>query len=202
MLTPESLAGWYGKLPSLGDFASRRLPPEFVEPWDHWLAEGLAQWQSRDPEWLTHYLSGPSWRFVLAPGVITEAAWAGTLMPSVDRVGRYFPLCIAQPLAPWPLAPDTAQSLLDLLLRLDDLAVDAMQDDWPVEQLEAELARVGLWSGEPAAVPGALAEELTAVLQPGQSAWIYTDAQGAPRLHCQHGLPRAGDLFRLALGSA
>ena len=34
-------AGWYGKLPGLGDFAMRRLPPEFVSHWDAWLQSGL-----------------------------------------------------------------------------------------------------------------------------------------------------------------
>ena len=29
--------GWYGKLPASGDFATRRLPPSFIEPWDAWL---------------------------------------------------------------------------------------------------------------------------------------------------------------------
>ena len=46
------LPGWYGKLPALGDFASRRLPPEFVEPWDRWLAAGLAAWREHDADWL------------------------------------------------------------------------------------------------------------------------------------------------------
>ena len=30
MAAPSRQAGWFGKLPSLGDFAQRRLPPEFV----------------------------------------------------------------------------------------------------------------------------------------------------------------------------
>ena len=33
--------GWYGKLPSAGDFLGRRLPPEFQGPWDRWLQHGL-----------------------------------------------------------------------------------------------------------------------------------------------------------------
>src|SRR5262249_35940975 len=34
-----AIPGWYGKLPSLGDFASRRLPVEFVKAWDSCLQE-------------------------------------------------------------------------------------------------------------------------------------------------------------------
>jgi len=202
MLTPDSPAGWYGKLPALGDFASRRLPPEFIEAWDAWLAEGLAEWQSRDAEWLTHYLSGPSWRFVLAPGVIGQdepRAWAGVLVPSCDRVGRYFPLTLAQPLDALPADADEAAALLAWLQRLDDVAVDAMLEEWPVEQLEAELERLG--APQPhAAARSALAERLAAEsgLQ-GQCFWV-TQGEQADLLHVTAGLPRGAALAALLSG--
>ncbi len=94
--SPEPQPGIYGKLPSNGDFVSRRLPAVFVEPWDQWLQESVAD--SRDQlgeHWLDTYLTSPVWRFALAPGVAGQSAWAGLLMPSVDRVGRYFPLTLA-----------------------------------------------------------------------------------------------------------
>ena len=34
--------GIYGKLPSHGDFLQRRVPPEFLTPWDDWLQAGIA----------------------------------------------------------------------------------------------------------------------------------------------------------------
>src|SRR5919109_2865533 len=37
----------------------------------------------------------PAWRFVLGPGVVGANAWAGLMLPSVDAVGRYFPLTVA-----------------------------------------------------------------------------------------------------------
>ena len=33
--------GWYGKMAMLGDFASRRLPQEFIDACDAWLARGV-----------------------------------------------------------------------------------------------------------------------------------------------------------------
>ena len=88
-------AGWYGKLPALGDFASRRLSPGFVEIWDAWLQRGLAASQSElGADWLERYLTSLVWHFVLHPGVVGNEAWAGIVMSSVDRVGRYFPLTI------------------------------------------------------------------------------------------------------------
>ena len=41
--SPEGRPGWFGKIPSLGDFASRRLPPTFVKPWDQWLSAELPE---------------------------------------------------------------------------------------------------------------------------------------------------------------
>lgn len=141
---PRDSIGWYGKLPTLGDFASRRLPAPFVECWDAWLAAGLAHWREADPEgWRDAYLDGPSWRFLLLPGALpgdysTEVV-AGVLMPSVDRVGRYFPLTLLWSLGAVPAGAEQASALLGRLRALEDLAVDAMQDDWTIDQFEAEL---------------------------------------------------------------
>jgi type VI secretion system protein ImpM len=163
--------GWHGKLPSLGDFASRRLDVTFVEVWDGWLAAGLLALRETDPAgWLDAYLASPSWRFLLMPGALPgepgHQGWAGVLMPSVDRVGRYFPLTLIQPLGQRPASTQQMQSLWHWLGRLDELASDALQEDWGVEQLEAELARMvgpGLEDIVPASgslpmAPGALIE--------------------------------------------
>jgi len=91
--------GFYGKVASRGDFVSRGLPQSFVQPWDAWLAAGLrASQQQLGEGWLDAYLVSPLWRFVLAAGVSGPGAMVGVLMPSIDRVGRYFPLTVAQTL--------------------------------------------------------------------------------------------------------
>jgi type VI secretion system protein ImpM len=92
----QTVAGWYGKLPGLGDFASRRLSDEFIHAWDAWLQEVLRATRATLGEgWLDCYLTMPIWRFVLLPGLVGPTGWAGVLMPSVDRVGRQFPLTLA-----------------------------------------------------------------------------------------------------------
>jgi len=45
--------------------------------------------------WLPAWLEAPVWRFALAPGLCGPEAVLGLLLPSVDRVGRYFPLTLA-----------------------------------------------------------------------------------------------------------
>ena len=160
------LPGWHGKLPTLGDFASRRLPHEFVEAWDAWLAAGLAALRQAEPQaWLDGYLASPIWRFLLMPGALGgpcgEHGWAGVLMPSVDRAGRYFPFTIATELAAPPRGADDFAALQRWLHEVDDVAADALQDDWTIQQLEAELARVRKRPGP------ASASSATLVLAPG-----------------------------------
>jgi type VI secretion system protein ImpM len=147
-----SVPGWYGKLPTLGDFASRRLEGEFIEPWDLWLGEGLAaQRETLGEGWLDAYLGCPVWRFVLMPGVLAHepSALAGVLMPSVDKVGRYFPLTLVLRLAELPHSAAELEALLGWLQRLEDVAVDALHDDWSIEVLDEALAQL------PAPVPPA-----------------------------------------------
>ena len=96
-----AVPGWFGKMACLGDFAHRRLPPPFVRGCDAWLSGVLHSSRAAlGEEWLATYLTSPLWRFVWAPGVVDGACWCGLLMPSVDKVGRYFPLLVALPFAP------------------------------------------------------------------------------------------------------
>lgn len=93
----ETSVGFYGKLPTLGDFVSRRLPRSFTDPWDQWLQSSLrASQEIHGDDWLSLFLVSPFWRFAISPGLCGDSAWAGVVMPSVDRVGRYYPLTLAQ----------------------------------------------------------------------------------------------------------
>lgn len=87
--------GWFGKLPGHGDFLQRRVAQSFFHAWDPWLQAGVAHSKALlAGEWLSIYLTSPIWRFFLSEGTAGDAAYAGILAPSVDRVGRYFPLTI------------------------------------------------------------------------------------------------------------
>lgn len=88
--------GFFGKVLSHGDFVARRLPPSFLLPWDAWV-QGVLQYSRQElgERWLPTWLSSPIWRFALAPGVCGNDGVAGLMMPSVDRVGRQFPLTLA-----------------------------------------------------------------------------------------------------------
>src|SRR5262249_24352911 len=92
----EGAPGFHGKLVAKGDFVTRPLPGSFLDPWDAWLQDvGGGSRQRMGEAWLDAYLTSPIWRFVLSAGLCGNAPAAGVLMPSVDRVGRYFPLSLA-----------------------------------------------------------------------------------------------------------
>jgi type VI secretion system protein ImpM len=91
--------GLLGKLPGHGDFLCRDLPTDLTRPLNRWLAATVAA--SRDAlgdRWLGAFLKAPIWRFALAQGICGPSAAAGIWLPSVDRVGRYFPLLLVTPL--------------------------------------------------------------------------------------------------------
>jgi type VI secretion system protein ImpM len=144
--------GFYGKLPSHGDFLRRRVSDEFVEAWDAWLRECLtASRAALGARWLDVYLTSPAWRFACAPGACGPAAVVGVVAPSVDQVGRYFPLTIVAAL-PEDLRVVTAAvastRFLDAAERLviDTLAaepVDFERFDRGVADLAEELGALG-----------------------------------------------------------
>jgi len=87
--------GFYGKLPSHGDFLRRRVSDAFVGVWDAWLQECVAASRSALGErWLDVYLTSPAWRFGCAAGTFGPSPVIGLMVPSVDRVGRYFHLTL------------------------------------------------------------------------------------------------------------
>ena len=100
MSGPVIRAGFYGKLPSRGDFVRCSLPRAVTAPWDRWLQSVLPAAQASLGEGFTEAWHGThAWRFAFAPGVCGPQPVTGVWLPSADRVGRTFPLMIAVPAA-------------------------------------------------------------------------------------------------------
>lgn len=224
---PDSGAatGFYGKLPTLGDFVTRRLPARFIEAWDLWLRECLAESRSAlGADWLPTYLTSPLWRFALTPGVAGESGWAGVLMPSVDRVGRYYPFTIACSIAAAgdPLALLRAP---DWFERAERVALRGLEDSDTLAALDASIAALGaplsaaasspppdspagpwrlrLTGRDPLsdACPTLLRAALSEVFL-GYSLWWTTGSEQIdPCLLCCQGLPTTGG-FAAMLGGA
>jgi type VI secretion system ImpM family protein len=204
--------GWHGKLPCLGDFATRRLPPAFVRGWDDWLSSVLHESRRRLGEgWIDAYLTAPLWRFVAGPGALGDRPWAGLLMSSVDRVGRHFPLTLARRLAH---APSDADGLHAALIALDCEAAAALAtltEGRPVEPFEADLARCAEVARPGSPVRGTQdplyaactrlvdgVGDLPSLLAGGATLWAeYADGPAVPRTHAFPGLPTAEDYIVL-----
>lgn len=214
--------GLYGKLASRGDFVSRRLSREFVEPWDAWLQAGLsASRAALGEDWLECYLTSPLWRFALAPGCCGTQAIAGVMMPSVDRVGRYFPLVLAQPLD-GPVAPDAlARDAGDWYVQAEALALAALEETLDLDGWDATVAALPEPAGALAlCLPGAptfghIADIADAGLTAGRLArarlapdwrgsslwWTLGSERIDPCVLLAEGLPPAGTLGSLYTGA-
>jgi len=192
-------AGWFGKLPALGDFASRRLPAEWLAAWDGWLQHELvaAREALGDEAWQALYMVAPVRRFWLAPGLVTRAGWLGVMMPSVDSVGRQFPLTLAAPLV------DGHADLVDVLADSDWLgAADALVREvldpaFDVDALEQAIASWSAPHGERRLEVHAgtlLSQQLQQMGTLPRCAWWCEGASEVEQFLCAHELP-AGDAF-------
>lgn len=147
-------AGYFGKLPARGDFVSGGLVREFIDPWDDWILAAIEQSrEGLDEQWLDIYLTSPLWSFALAPSICGEHAWGGVLMPSVDAVGRYFPLTIAAPLAPNTNIVTLPANAQDWYARAEALARSCLDDEFDLEDFERRIAALGAPAGQSAALP-------------------------------------------------
>lgn len=127
-LLPQASAGLFGKLPSRGDFVREGLSRGFTDAWDEWWQRGLAATQERpEEEWLAAWLEAPVWRFVLPPGLLGSEGVLGLWLPSVDKVGRYYPLTIAAE-AQGDWAP-LVGAMEDFLASAEEAGRDALEID-------------------------------------------------------------------------
>ncbi len=145
----ESAPGFHGKLVAKGDFVTRRLPRGFVGPWDSWLQDVVGGSRDRMGEaWLDAYLTSPIWRFVLSAGLCSDAAAAGVLMPSVDRVGRYFPLTIVAMLPHGSHPVGVPVAAAEWFGHAESLARSALDDGFDFDDFDARVAALGIPSAE------------------------------------------------------
>jgi type VI secretion system ImpM family protein len=167
--------GFYGKLPSHGDFLRRRVSDRFVDAWDTWLRQCLAASRSAlGARWLDVYLTSPAWRFVCAAGACGPVPVIGLLAPSVDQVGRYFPLTLVSELPDDVSLVTAAAASARFFDRAERLVIETLaaervdfdRFDNGVAALEQELDAIAS-SWEPV-LDGAASAVLTDSAQPWQ----------------------------------
>ena len=222
MATPS----WYGKLAMLGDFAHRRLPLGFVNACDAWLSSGVAACrESLGSAWLENYLTAPLWCFAWSPRVVDERWWFGVLMPSVDAVGRYFPLVVVfsaehAPTEPYALAQwaqwydgagacalqtlkgqATLEEFESALAATGTPSTPVPADSSPPQAFTSELQfhlAQGAWPQDAATV---VLRSLTAHLQDHSIWWVQGDGETPPLVTVMRGLPAANRFVALVQGA-
>lgn len=193
-------SGYFGKLPLRGDFVSRNCPADFLVIWEPFLQDGLAAASSKLKEaWEGAYMTMPVWKFMMRPvagSCPMRTAVAGAFMPSVDRVGRKYPLAIVSELAGPPVqASKPAEGWYDdvknvLLFSLEETAefeefqhrAGNLENPKPAMAVPGDLNRpVDFFSGDDARV---LETE------------FWTDARGETYRFRFDGIPKADDFVR------
>ena len=165
-------SGFYGKIPARGDFVGVSLPARFVDPWHQWVQQMLlASRAELGDAWLPAWLEAPVWRFAFAAGVCGPDAAIGLWMPSVDRVGRHFPLAFAAVVHDG-LSSDLLRYGAAFLAAAERAGLDALERDIGPEEVVAQLLAInGCEVGAAGADPRML---------PSNGAQWWTD--GSPRV--------------------
>lgn len=86
--------GYFGKVPSHGDFVTSGLSRPFQLALDRWIDKGMQMLRNSE-DWEQRFHAMRTWRFVVKAPIWGDAIVVGILTPSRDRVGRSFPLIVA-----------------------------------------------------------------------------------------------------------
>ena len=121
--------GAFGKIPSLGDFFTYNLDQVMVENWDNWIQKYMISLKKRlGIRWDQCFMTAPIWRFSLSAGVISDNFTYGVMMPSIDRVGRQFPMTIAATRSDVNSVLSEHNSSYLLFEKLEDLALLSLEE--------------------------------------------------------------------------
>nr|WP_247388440.1 MULTISPECIES: type VI secretion system-associated protein TagF [unclassified Bradyrhizobium] len=86
--------GLFGKIGAKRDFIAIATPRSFLEAWEPWVQAAVsASRHQLGSGWQQAFLTAPVWRFWLGAAICGTTV-AGAIMPSLDGVGRYYPLTL------------------------------------------------------------------------------------------------------------
>lgn len=134
--------GYFGKVPSTGDFVARNIDRGIRDKLDGWLQASIEESRrALGDAWMHSFLTAPVWRFLATQPSDGRAA-LGVMIPSVDKVGRYFPFLIVAELAPLDMRQESLLHIDQIVDLMEPLALSALDDDFDLDYLGYQLGPV------------------------------------------------------------
>ena len=206
--------GYMGKVPNRGDFITHNVPPQARDLLLEWCQAALAVSREQlGDDWLDAYLTSPIWHFAASPGAFMDSGLIGTMIPSVDRVGRHFPFLV---LAEFNGTALEAWRQPDWFSAMEDCVLAVLDDGWDeatwyhrlaaIEKPQAEGPRLKWPSDEGnMMLPGEAREDdwLHALLSRRKGLalwWTQGSAYVEPATLLTDGLPRVGQFAAMMVG--
>ncbi|WP_034912035.1 type VI secretion system-associated protein TagF [Erwinia sp. 9145] len=137
--------GWYGKLPSAGDFLKRRFPDAIWQQWTHWFQVGLLNWQQNEeqrPDSEQKFSSAPVWNFIVPPMLGSQLVQMGCLLPARDSVGRQYPVCALMTFSPQSWAHSQLSMAGEWYQQLGRVLIQAVREGYSATRLDEALLSV------------------------------------------------------------
>lgn len=132
--------GWYGKLPTTGDFLQRRLPASVVNHWAHWCHNGLVELQRNLAEYDAHAFSAaPVWNFIIPATLGSRYIQMGCMLPARDSVGRHYPICAMRLFTPDEWHPHQLNIAEPWYQQLGHTLLNGVRNGLSIEQFDRSL---------------------------------------------------------------
>jgi len=206
--------GFMGKVPNRGDFLTHNVLPCMRDLMFEWCQATMAVSREQlGEEWLDAYLTSPIWHFGAGPGVFSDDGVIGTMIPSVDRVGRHFPFIV---LADYQGSALEAWRQPEWSSAMEDCVLAVLDDDWNEDTWKQKLAEIELpeaaaarlrWPSEEGnmMIPGSADESdwLRALLERNRGMaiwWTQGSAYVEPATLITEGLPKVGQFASMMVG--
>lgn len=146
-MTPVAL-GVFGKLPAVGDFVHRGLSRDLAGALDRLTQTALQAAVAECSGWHVLERQAQSCVLCIRPGSLADSGFVGCMVPSCDRVGRFFPLFAGLEFGP---RTDGGPSLthgwipLDFAVQLCRVAYTAQAEKQGPDQLVESLPAMAQW---------------------------------------------------------
>ncbi|MFV0491061.1 MAG: type VI secretion system-associated protein TagF [Pseudorhodobacter sp.] len=138
-------SGYFGKVPSQGDFVMRGLSRPVADVLDQWMRECIrASQRQMGRKWLDAFLVAPIRRFALPNGTVGADPLLGVIMPSVDRIGRYFPLIVATGWKDGLLSQDALAKAEPWFAAAEALALSTLEPDFSMANFNERADQLSL----------------------------------------------------------